>query len=135
MLNISQENSIDSNASSDREVTPDLIDHTIATIQDTTQKLLSMTQDLNQSDDELENSIKHPIMAKKEDSLERVTQLLQNSSLHLSNEEGQEHEKNLFIENNHKLNYLMLNSCSGVVSNFLFRNFKIYNNFIFKKKW
>ncbi|XP_055633203.1 uncharacterized protein LOC129773587 isoform X9 [Toxorhynchites rutilus septentrionalis] len=57
-LNISQENSIDSNIS-DREISPDLIDRSLAEIQHTTQKLQSLTQDLNQSDEELENSIKN----------------------------------------------------------------------------
>uniref|UniRef100_W4VR85 Lateral signaling target protein 2 homolog n=1 Tax=Corethrella appendiculata TaxID=1370023 RepID=W4VR85_9DIPT len=56
-LNLSQENSIDSNISSDREISPDLIDRTIATIQDTTQKLQNLTQELNQSDEELEQNL------------------------------------------------------------------------------
>ncbi|XP_062554946.1 myotubularin-related protein 3 isoform X3 [Armigeres subalbatus] len=61
-LSLSQENSIDSNMSSDREVSPDLIDHntsSLAMIQHTTQKLQSLTQELNQSDEELENNIKN----------------------------------------------------------------------------
>ncbi|XP_065076097.1 myotubularin-related protein 4 isoform X3 [Ochlerotatus camptorhynchus] len=61
-LNLSQENSIDSNMSSDREVSPDLVDHhtsSLAMIQHTTQKLQSLTQELNQSDEELENNIKN----------------------------------------------------------------------------
>lgn len=57
-LNISQENSIDSNIS-DREISPDLIDRSLAEIQHTTQKLQSLTQELNQSDEELENNIKN----------------------------------------------------------------------------
>ncbi|XP_053697624.1 myotubularin-related protein 3 isoform X2 [Sabethes cyaneus] len=61
-LNLSAENSIDSNVSSDREISPDLIDHhtsSLAMIQHTTQKLQSLTQELNQSDEELENNIKN----------------------------------------------------------------------------
>ncbi|KAL1386071.1 hypothetical protein pipiens_012878 [Culex pipiens pipiens] len=61
-LNLSQENSIDSNMSSDREVSPDLVDHhtsSLAMIQHTTQKLQSLTHELNQSDEELENNIKN----------------------------------------------------------------------------
>ncbi|XP_055549423.1 myotubularin-related protein 3 isoform X2 [Wyeomyia smithii] len=61
-LNLSAENSIDSNMSSDREISPDLIDHhtsSLAMIQHTTQKLQSLTQELNQSDEELENNIKN----------------------------------------------------------------------------
>lgn len=48
--------------SSDREVSPDLIDHhtsSLAMIQHTTQKLQSLTHELNQSDEELENNIKN----------------------------------------------------------------------------
>lgn len=61
-LNLSQENSIDSNMSSDREISPDLIDHhtsSLAMIQHTTQKLQSLTHELNQSDEELEHNIKN----------------------------------------------------------------------------
>ncbi|XP_001648676.2 myotubularin-related protein 3 isoform X4 [Aedes aegypti] len=61
-LNLSQENSIDSNMSSDREVSPDLINHhtsSLAIIQHTTQKLQSLTQELNQSDEEPENHVKN----------------------------------------------------------------------------
>ncbi|KAL1402259.1 hypothetical protein pipiens_019822 [Culex pipiens pipiens] len=61
-LTLSQENSIDSNRSSDREVSPDLVDHhtsSLAMIQHTTQKLQSLTHELNQSDEELENNIKN----------------------------------------------------------------------------
>ncbi|XP_058825823.1 myotubularin-related protein 4 isoform X2 [Topomyia yanbarensis] len=61
-LNLSAENSIDSNLSSDREISPDLIDHhtsSLAMIQHTTQKLQSLTQELNQSDEELEQNIKN----------------------------------------------------------------------------
>lgn len=48
--------------SSDREVSPDLVDHhtsSLAMIQHTTQKLQSLTHELNQSDEELENNIKN----------------------------------------------------------------------------
>ncbi|XP_062716021.1 myotubularin-related protein 4 isoform X3 [Aedes albopictus] len=61
-LNLSQENSIDSNMSSDREVSPDLINHhtsSLAIIQHTTQKLQSLTQELNQSDEEPEGISKN----------------------------------------------------------------------------
>uniref|UniRef100_A0A182K188 phosphatidylinositol-3,5-bisphosphate 3-phosphatase n=1 Tax=Anopheles christyi TaxID=43041 RepID=A0A182K188_9DIPT len=69
-LNLSQEeSSIDSNLSSDRETSPDLpsIDDRLlhrgvtasSFIQHATEKLQSLTQELNQSDDELEQAIKN----------------------------------------------------------------------------
>uniref|UniRef100_A0A182SB48 Uncharacterized protein n=1 Tax=Anopheles maculatus TaxID=74869 RepID=A0A182SB48_9DIPT len=69
-LNLSQdENSIDSNLSSDRETSPDLrsIDDQLlhrgvtasSFIQHATEKLQSLTQELNQSDEELEQAIKN----------------------------------------------------------------------------
>ncbi|XP_050067962.1 uncharacterized protein LOC126556627 isoform X2 [Anopheles maculipalpis] len=69
-LNLSQEeSSIDSNLSSDRETSPDLRsldDHLLhrgvtasSFIQHATEKLQSLTQELNQSDEELEQAIKN----------------------------------------------------------------------------
>ncbi|XP_058455879.1 myotubularin-related protein 3 isoform X2 [Malaya genurostris] len=86
-LNLSAENSIDSNMSSDREISPDLIDHhtsSLAMIQHTTQKLQSLTQELNQSDEELEHNIKNTKREAIDRQCSAITSEINTSSLFIN---------------------------------------------------